>query len=180
MRIGTIIMLALAMALNATAQQYQPQGDKSTVKFVIKNFGINTGGDFKGLQGAIAWDAATPANSAFDISIDAATVNTDNDARDNHLRKEEYFNVQQYPKIMFKSGKITASGKAGAYTVSGKLSIKGTQKDISFPFTATAKDGGYLFEGSFQLNRKDYKVGGSSMVLGDNVTVSLSVFAAKK
>ena len=171
-------MLVMVMALGAVAQTYQPSGDKSTVKFVIKNFGVNTGGDFKGLEGAITWDAAAPEKSAFDISIDAATVNTDVESRDNHLRKEDYFNVQQYPKIVFKSEKVTSSGKS--FTVYGKLSIKGTTKDISIPFTATGKDGGWLFEGSFNINRKDFKVGGNSVVLSDNVNISLSVFAEKK
>ncbi len=180
MRISTIstLVLALVMTLKSAAQLYQPVDGKSTVKFTIKNFGINTGGAFTGLQGAISWDAAAPDKSAFDISVEAASVNTESDGRDNHLRKEEYFNVAQYPKISFKSDKITGSGTS--FTVRGKLSVKGVTKDISIPFTATAKDDGYLFEGSFQLNRRDFKVGGSSMVMGDNVTVSLSVFAAKK
>jgi len=178
MKISTILLLVLVMAFDAGAQSYQPSGDKSTVKFVIKNFGVNTGGDFKGLQGVIAWDAAEPEKTVFDISIDAATVNTNTESRDNHLRKEDYFNVQQYPKIIFKSEKITVSGKS--FTAYGKLSIKGTTKDISIPFTATAKDGGYVFDGSFNINRRDFKVGGNSVVLSDNVTISLSVFAEKK
>jgi len=171
-------MLVLIMALKTTAQAYQPVDDKSTVKFVIKNFRINTGGNFKGLQGAISWDAAALEKSAFDISIDAASVNTDNESRDHHLRQEDYFNVQQYPKITFKSDRITKSGKS--FTAYGKLSIKGTTKDISIPFTATDKDDGWLFDGSFRLNRRDYKVGGNSVVLSDEVIISLSVFAVRK
>ena len=178
MRTSMIIMLVLATSLNVSAQSFQPSDAKSTVKFTIKNFGVNTGGSFKGVQGVITWDATAPQKGAFDISIDAATVDTDNESRDNHLRKEEYFNVEKYPKIGFKSDRVTVSGKS--FTVYGKLSIKGTVKDISIPFTVTPKDGGYLFEGSFQLDRKDYKVGGNSMVLGDNVTLSLSVFAESK
>jgi len=171
-------MLVLVMALNAGAQTFQPTNDKSTVKFVIKNFHVNTGGEFKGLKGSITWDDEALEKCVFDISIDAATVNTGIDSRDNHLRKEEYFDVQQYPVIVFKSGKVTRSGKS--FTVYGRLSIKGITKDISIPFTATTKPGGYLFEGSFELNRKDYKVGGNSLVLSDNVTISLSVFAEGK
>ncbi|HEY4149061.1 MAG TPA: YceI family protein [Chitinophagaceae bacterium] len=182
MRISTISTLVLAMVIVTTsrlsAQLYQPIDGKSTVKFVIKNFGINTGGDFKGLQGTIAWDAATPDKSFFDISVDASTVNTSSDGRDNHLRQEEYFNVAQFPKISFVSAKIIPSGSS--FTVRGKLSIKGVTKDISIPFTAVAKDDGYLFEGTFTIDRRDFKVGGNSAVMGDNVLVSLSVFAAKK
>lgn len=160
------------------AQNYQPVDAKSSVKFTIKNFGINTGGSFKGLEGSIVFDKANPEKAVFDISISTTTVNTDNDARDNHLRKEEYFDAARFPKISFKSEKVSAKGSG--FTVTGQLSIKGTSKTVSIPFKATPGAEGILFEGSFQLNRRDYKVGGNSMVLGDNVTVTLSVQAAKK
>ena len=160
------------------AQQLVPADDKSAVIFAIKNFGIKTGGNFKGLSGQIEFDKSSPDNALFNISIDAATVNTDNSSRDNHLRKEEYFDTEKYPKITFRSSKV--SGKDNGFTLSGKLTIKGIEKNISFPFTVTPKDDGFLFEGSFQINRRDFKIGGNSMVLGDEVTVTLSILAVKK
>jgi polyisoprenoid-binding protein YceI len=178
MKILFTLWMAFCSVAVGYAQQYQPAGDKSTVTFSIKNFGVKTGGSFKGLEGVIEFDKSNPDKAQFDVSIQAATVNTDNDSRDSHLRKEEYFDVEKYPKITFKSEKIASKGSV--FSVSGKLTIKGTTKSISFPFTAVAKDEGYLFEGSFEINRKDFKVGGNSMVLGDNVTVTLSVFARKK
>jgi polyisoprenoid-binding protein YceI len=173
------LFLALFSIAFAHAQALQPVDEKSEVKFVIKNFGINTGGFFKGVKGTIVFDAANPSGGSFDISLAASTVNTDNSSRDNHLHKEEYFNVEKYPLISFKSDKITGSG-SGKMMVFGKLTIKGVTKDISFPFKAIPKEEGYLFEGSFQINRRDYTVGSGSMVLSDNVTVTLSVFAKKK
>jgi len=160
------------------AQQYQAVDDKSSVNFSIKNFGINTGGNFKGLAGTIEFDKNNPEKTSFNMSVEAAKVNTDNDSRDGHLRKSEYFDVANHPQITFKSEKV--SGNGDKLTVSGQLTIKGTSKNISIPFTAEPKDDGYKFEGSFQINRRDFKVGGNSVVLGDNVTVSLSVFAKKK
>lgn len=160
------------------AQQYQPADDKSEITFSIKNFGIGTGGNFKGLEGTIEFDKANPGKTVFDVSVDAGKVNTDNNTRDEHLRKEEYFDAEKFPKITFKSDKVISKGSG--FSVSGKLTIKGTTKDISFPFTVSAKDDGYLFAGSFDINRRDFKVGGNSMVLGDKVTVKLSVFARKK
>jgi polyisoprenoid-binding protein YceI len=172
------LCLALAAVTIIHAQQYQPVDEKSEIKFEIKNFGINTGGNFKGLQGTIAFDASNPAAASFDMSIDANTVNTDNGSRDGHLRKEEYFDVKNYPRISFKSAKITSD--KSSFQVFGKLTIKGVTKDISFPFKATRKDDGYLFEGTYQIDRRDFKVGGSSLVMGDNVKVTLSVYAKKK
>ncbi len=172
-------LLALTVcSFFATNAQYQPVDDKSLVKFTIKNFGINTGGSFKGLEGEIDFDKANPEKSSFKLSVDASKVNTDNDSRDNHLRKEEYFDVAKFPKITFKSDKVESKG--GNIVVIGQLTIKGVSKTISVPVKSEAKDDGYLFEGSFQINRRDFKVGGNSMVLGDNVTVSLSIFARKK
>ncbi len=172
------LLAGLCFIINGDAQQYQPVNDKSTVKFTIKNFGINTGGNFKGLAGTIDFDKDHPEKGNFTMSLDAATVNTDNDSRDSHLRKAEYFDVANHPKITFTSEKV--SGKGNNLTATGKLTIKGVSKNISIPFTATAKDDGYVFEGSFQINRRDFKVGGNGVVLGDNVNISLSVFAQKK
>lgn len=178
MKLFITLLVTVCSIAYATGQQYQPVNDKSSVKFTIKNFGVKTGGDFKGLEGLIEFEKSSPEKSQFDVSVSATTVNTDNSTRDNHLRKEEYFDAEKYPKISFKSDKITSKG-SGFY-VTGKLTIKGVTKTVSFPFTAVAKDDGYLFEGSFEINRKDFNVGGNSMVLGDNVTVNLSVFAKKK
>jgi len=178
MKLFITLFLAFCSIYVSNAQSYHPVDDKSSVKFSIKNFGVKTGGDFKGLEGLIEFDKSSPDKAQFDISIQPATVNTDNNTRDSHLRKEEYFDVEKYPKITFKSEKV--SSKGNGFSVSGKLTIKGVTKSLSFPFTAVAKDDGYLFEGSFDINRKDFKVGGNSMVLGDNVTVTLSVFAGKK
>jgi polyisoprenoid-binding protein YceI len=59
------------------------------------------------------------------------------------------------------------------------LTIKGTTKPVEFGFAATPQEGGYLFEGEFEINRLDYKVGDKSISLQDNVKVSLKVFAKK-
>ena len=60
------------------------------------------------------------------------------------------------------------------------LTIKGTTKEISFPFKATAKGDDYLFEGEFPLNRRDFNVGGGSLTMSDHLTVSLKVLSKKK
>jgi polyisoprenoid-binding protein YceI len=160
-------------------QAYTPVDKGSKVKFNIKNFGINTGGTFEGLSGSIVYDANNPTAGSFSVTVNANTVDTDNGGRDKHLRKAEYFDVEKYPKISFVSTKITKTNTAGYLYMFGKLTIKGVTKEISFPFTANAKDGGYLFEGNFKINRRDFGVGGSSNTMGDNLTVTLSVFGKK-
>ncbi|MBL7703145.1 MAG: YceI family protein [Ferruginibacter sp.] len=162
----------------ATAQRVlSPLDAGSKVHFVIKNFGIKTGGDFKGLKGAITFLPANLAASAFDVTVDAATIDTDNESRDDHLRKEEYFNVATHKTIQFKSTKVTLSSAKGRYYVFGNLTIKGVTKPVEFGFSATPKDGGYVFDGEFKINRRDFGVGGSSATMSDKLTVSLSVLA---
>jgi len=159
------------------AQTYTPVDNGSKVHFTIKNFGIATGGDFSGLAGSIKFDPANLAASDFDVSVDATTVDTDIEARDNHLRKAEYFDVKNYPKLSIRSTRITKTNKDGYMYMFGNITIKGVTKEIKFPFTATPKNGGYVFEGDFKLNRRDFGVGGQSISLSDDLTVSLSVFA---
>ncbi len=161
-----------------TAQRIlSPIDASSKVHFVIKNFGIKTGGDFKGLKGTIKFLPANLPACAFDVTVDAATIDTDNESRDEHLRKAEFFDAATYKTIQLKSTQIATSSIAGRYFMTGNLTIKGVTKPVEFGFSATPKDGGYVFEGEFKINRRDFGVGGSSVSMSDNLTVSLSVLA---
>jgi polyisoprenoid-binding protein YceI len=171
--------IALFCVFTAFGQNYTPTDAGSKVRFVIKNFGINTGGTFEGLAGSIVFDPANITGASFNVSVDAKTVDTDLEARDNHLRKEEYFDVEKYPRLSFKSTKITTTNKDGYLYMFGVITIKNISKEISFPFKQTSKDGGILFEGEFKLNRKDFGVGGSSFSMSDEVNLELSIFAKK-
>ncbi|HTB99962.1 MAG TPA: YceI family protein [Ferruginibacter sp.] len=172
-----LLFLLVVLTTNLAIAQYKPVDKGSSIKFEIKNFGINTGGSFTGLRGDISFDKDHPEDSKFIVSIDANTINTDNSARDNHLREESYFDVKKYPRINFVSTRISKSA-SGELTIYGKLTIKDQTKDISFPFTATASNDGYLFKGSFNINRKDFGVGGSSTI-SNNLEVQLTMLAAK-
>jgi polyisoprenoid-binding protein YceI len=175
--IGCWLIQLIAVA--AFAQQYRITDEGSSIKFKIKNFGLETGGSFTGLEGIISFDPNDLSKDSFNLSVDANSVNTDNNMRDNHLRKEDYFDVQNYPRIRFVSisNSVTVD-KNAHFTVTGQLTIKNTTKEISVPFTATPKDSGYIFTGEFKLNRKDYKVGGSSTI-SNGLTVYFSVYAKK-
>ena len=76
--------IALLCIVNAFGQNYTPVDAGSKVRFVIKNFGINTGGTFEGLAGSIIFDPANLAGASFSVSVDAKSVDTDVEARDNH------------------------------------------------------------------------------------------------
>jgi polyisoprenoid-binding protein YceI len=172
-------VLFILPAIYLSAQTYAATDTGSKVKFVIKNFGIKTGGTFEGLEGTILFDPSNLATANFDVSVKTKTVDTDIEARDNHLRKPEYFDVENFPNLIFKSTKVSKTNKPEYLYMFGNITIKGVTKEVNFPFTYAPKGEGYLFEGEFKLNRIDFGVGGKSFSLSDELTVSLSVFAKK-
>ena len=171
--------VAFLVSVISFGQAYTHTEAGSKVKFTIKNFGINTSGTFEGLSGSITFDAASLATASFTVSVDAKTVDTDMESRDNHLRKAEYFDVEKYPRISFRSTKITTTNKPEYLYMTGIITIKNVSKEISFPFSHTAKDDGILFAGEFKINRREFGVGGQSFSMSDELTVNLSVFAKK-
>ena len=179
MKTRLLLLIFAITAGNVFAQNYSPVDKESKIEFKIKNFGFNTGGSFSGLKGKIHFEPSNLYASTFDVTIDANSVNTDNNMRDNHLREDSYFDVKNYPVIHFVSEKVTASNKSGTHFIFGKLTIKKTTKDISFPFTSEESGDGYVFDGEFKINRRDFEVGGSS-TLSDNVTVILHVVTKKE
>jgi polyisoprenoid-binding protein YceI len=170
------LLLLLAFAANIAFAQYKPIEQGSSLKFTIKNLGFGVDGSFSGFEGSINFDPQNPANSNFDVTIKAATVNTDNSLRDGHLKDDGFFDVKNYPLIRLASAKIV--GKSGAYLFSGQLRMKGKSQAISFPFTATPAADGYLFKGAFKIKRKDFGVGGTSTV-SDELEVTINVIAKK-
>lgn len=177
MKTISLFLLMLSGYL-VTSAQYRPTDQGSTIQFKIKNFGFNVSGSFTGLKGEMAFDPNNLPGSSFDVTIDANTINTDNGMRDNHLREDSYFDVKNYPRIRFVSTKVTPSNKQGTLFIFGKLTIKNQTKDISFPFTATPTEKGYMFKGSFKINRQDFGVGGSSTI-SDNLEVDLNILGEK-
>ncbi|HEY8968264.1 MAG TPA: YceI family protein [Puia sp.] len=171
-----LLHVLILVAAGDVSAQIKPIDNKSTIDFSIRNFGIRVSGTFKGMEGDIHFDPAHLDQANFDIGLDANSVNTDNSLRDDHLRGESFLDVKHYPRIRLVSTRVLPSNKKDIWFFYGKLTIKGHEKDISFPFSATASMGGYLFKGAFKIKRKDFEVGGTSTI-SDEMDVSLSVFA---
>lgn len=172
-----LLIFVSFIVVSLPAQILVPVDAASSVKFTIKNFGLKVDGSMKGLQGKIIFNPAVLATASFSVSVDAATINTNNGTRDNHLKKEEYFDVAKYPRLQFISTKIAATNNPAIFKMEGNITIKGITKLVSFPFSVVEKPDGKIFLGEFTINRRDFTVGGSSLVLSDNLIVSLSVFA---
>ncbi|TAF75025.1 MAG: polyisoprenoid-binding protein [Bacteroidetes bacterium] len=142
----------------------------ASIKFSIKNAGLKVDGKFTGFEAQINFNTQDVTNSKIEAKIDVNTLNTDINARDKHLKKEEYFDIEKYPKITFVSTEFTQT-KADLYQVTCELSIKNVKKKIQFPFTYVNK----TFKGNFAINRRDFGVGGNSWIMSDKVLVDFEV-----
>ena len=173
-----MIWVAITWAAVANAQKLVPVDDSSSVAFTIKNLGVKVKGNFTGLGGAIHFDPAHPESSSFDVYVDAATVNTGNRKRDEHLQQAVFFDVKNFPHIKFVSTKITPGRKAGTFFMEGTLTIKSISLPVAFPFTAVATEEGYKLKGGFGMRRKPYGVGRTSTI-SNKLTVALDVLAKR-
>jgi polyisoprenoid-binding protein YceI len=156
--------------------QLHPVAKESGIQFSIKNFGFKTGGTLGAPEGDIIFNPDDPGKCSFRITVKSESINTDNNSRDEHLRETDYFDVKNYPQIRFVSTSIRSTGKIGEYEATGSLTIKNKTNEIHLPFTAEKNGNGFLFKGSFKMNRRDYGVGGSSTI-SNELTVIIKVLA---
>jgi len=165
---GLIAAIAMFFAMSLQAQSIDTQ--KSKANFIATNMKwIKVEGNFTGMKGDIKFDEADLANSSFNVCVDAASVNTDNNARDKHLRNEDFFHVEKYPEICFASTSISKTGKG--FVTEGTLTMHGVSKNVSIPFTYSNGQ----FTGNIKVSRYDYKVGegtGTFMV-GEDVKIEI-------
>lgn len=151
----------------------------STVKFSVKNAGFTVTGSFSGLKAKVVFDSDECTGSSIVATIDAGTIATGNATRDEHLRKSEYFNVSVFPVITMQSMSI-AKETAGSYKAKFRLSIKGITKDIVVPFKFSDVNDVTKFVASFSINRTDFGVGKSSLILSDKVDVTVILNVNRK
>ena len=179
-----ILLIAYTVFLILTGFSYKAQNTEwavasSTVLFKIKNAGFTVDGKFGAINATIVFDETKNSGNSIEATIDSKAINTGNGTRDGHLKKEEYFWVDKFPKIQMKA---TLFGKETNGTFRGyfKLTIKDKTKDVLVPFSFTQKDGKGVFKGTFTINRLDYGVGENSMILSDNATITIEVNVIKK
>ena len=179
--------LALVLAFPALAgDTYKIDAAHSEVSFKIRHLLSKTPGRFTKFEGVIQIDEKDIAKSSVQVTIQTASISTDNDQRDKHLRTPDFFDVEKYPTITFKSSSVKEVAK-GKLEVTGELTMHGVTKKVSFPMTnlgtmATPfKDvrAGFT-DGALTLNRFDYGIAAFKGVLGDDVEISLNVEAVKQ
>ncbi len=134
-------------------------------------------GQFNKFDGSVYLDAEKPANSHVELNIDANSIDTRNDDRDNHLRSNDFLAMKEYPEITFRSTEVEQVDD-NHYRVTGDLTIRGVTRPVTvdFELTGVATDpyGNQRvgFEGSATINRKDWGVNWNAVLDGGGVMVS--------
>ena len=147
---------------------------KVSVSFTIRNAGLSVEGSFRGFTGELIFDPNAPEKGNISASVDAGTIETGIGMRNNHLKKTDYFDVATHPRISLKSVKMARqSGKN--YEGTFALTLKGTTRTVIIPFTFSEEGSTGTFNGQFTLNRLDYKVGGKSLLMSNDVTLKMNV-----
>ena len=158
----------------------------SNAQFKVKHMMIsNVKGEFTALNGSLEFDNENIANSQVEAAIDATSISTRDPQRDAHLKSADFFDVEKFPALTFKSTKV-AKQSGGELQVTGDLTIHGVTKSITvkIAMTGTGKDmkGNPVigFESTFTVNRNDFGIKEFPGVLGDDVTFTISLEGDKK
>ncbi len=139
-------------------------------------------GRFEKYQVQIEGNPDTGADAKVRVEIDAASIRTDNEKRDSHLRSPDFFGVEKYPNITFVSNKVKKVGNK--VQVAGTLEMHGVKKETTLLFDVTVAQNGagvteHVYRTEMTLNRKEFKLGTDSIAakisLKDQVKIRLLV-----
>lgn len=181
------LSLALLAALSglASAASYQVDTAHTSVTFHVRHLFTKVMGRFDKFEGKIEFDPAKPAEAKVEGSIDAASINTNNEKRDTHLRSKDFFDVEQFPKITFASTKVSdVDGQRGK--LHGNLTIRGVEKpvvlDVEYLGTGSDPWGNKKsgFSAKTKINRKDFGLAwnealeAGGVLVGDEIEIEIA------
>ncbi|MEW6143873.1 MAG: YceI family protein [Thermodesulfobacteriota bacterium] len=186
------LVLADMSESRAEAEAYAIDPDHSQVIFKVKHMGISTvTGRFDLVEGSYTFDDKDISNSSVETTITTASINTNKQKRDDHLKSPDFLNVEKYPTITFKSKEVK-KGDGEDFTIVGDLTINGVTKhvelDAEYGGKATDPMGNErtAFTAETEIDRKDYGItwnktlDSGGLVVGDEVKIELEVEGIKK
>ncbi len=185
------IMIFMLVSVNSFGtDKYQIDKVHSYVGFGVKHMVISTArGNFTDFSGDIIFDEADITKSSVEVIIKVASIDTDSEDRDNHLRGADFFDVENYPEMSFKSEKLEKTDDG--LIMHGKFTMRGTTLDISIPIEfmgSIVNPWGktvIAFEGSAELSREAYGmtwnkvIEAGGLAVGDKVKIELNIEAVK-
>jgi polyisoprenoid-binding protein YceI len=198
LRATLAVLASLAIAAPALAQgdTFEIDNVHSQATFKVRHFFSKTPGRFNEMSGTIVYDAKDLTKSSVQVTIPTATINTENERRDGHLKSADFFDVEKHPQMTFKSTRIVPGKTKETFQIEGDLTIRGVTKkvmlDAQLMGVGAVAIGGQAmgvragFEATTKINRKDFGIvwnkaldqGGT--LLGDDVDIELHVEAMKK
>lgn len=162
---------ALVVAPTPALAQQKLDAAKSEMLFVSKQMGVPVEGRFRKFDAQIAFDPKKPEAGKVAFTIDMGSATFGSPEVDVELPKATWFNVPKFPQATFQSSAIKAVG-TGRFEVAGKLSIKGSSRDVVVPVALTQAGGSTTATGAFAIKRLEFKIGegdwaDTSMVAND-------------
>lgn len=192
MRFAVAPLAALVLSLPAAAQDtYKVDAAHSEVTFKVRYLVGKVSGSFGAFSGTVVVDEQDPAKSSVDFTIQAASINTNNEARDKHLRTADFFEVEKHPTLTFKSVSVKEVAK-GKLEVTGDFTLRGVTKRITVPVSnlgasihPRSQKVNAAFQTAFTIQRKDYGMNygltdAANIVVGNEVDIELTILAEKQ
>jgi len=178
MKILVFSILFFVSSLGLKTQDLTQDNNTTKVTFKIKNIGMYVNGTFNEVAVSSNFDIKNFEKSYINATIKVNSISTNNSKRDKHLLKDDYFDVTKYPIIKSTSTKIEKVSENN-YKLTAKLTIKSITKSIVVPIEVNENSKSVTIKSAFNLNRRNYNVGGSSWVLSNTVKIQI-VYSAKK
>ena len=171
---------------------YTIDGSHSHASFTVRHLMVsNVRGEFQRFSGTVSYDDANPAAASVEVSLEAASISTNEEKRDAHLRSADFFDVEKFPTLTFKSTAAKAHGDGLALT--GDLTIHGVTRSVLLTveeITGEQKDPwGSTRRGAVattKIKRSDFGLGwnvaleAGGILVGDDVKISLEVELIKQ
>jgi len=186
--LALLLLLAAAAPPSSLATRYEVDDQHTSVTFAVRHLFTEVEGRFRTFDGEIVFDPAAPEQTTIKGTIDAASIDTNVQKRDEHLRSADFFDVAKYPKIAFVSTGVTDIDKAtNKGRILGNLTMHGVTKpvvlDAQFLGQATDPWGNRKagFAATTTVNRKDFGLGwnkaleSGGLLVGDEVTIRINV-----
>jgi len=181
--------LTLAVPVLAEPVKYNLDTEHTAITFKVRHFFSKVPGRFAKFSGTLMLDEENMVNSSVRVEIDAGSIDTNEEARDRHLRSDAFFDVENHPTITFESTRIRPRGDTKLF-IDGNLTMRGVTKQVTLEAEVLGFGEMYsvrrgAFEATTTLNRKDFNVSwndvieGGGAVLGDEVAITLNVEAKK-
>lgn len=184
--LALFLVLATAAAVRAQIETYSIDELHSSTGFTIRHMFSNFTSSFTKTSGTITVDRGNLENSSVTASVEIASVNTNSEDRNKHLKSPDFFDVAKYPTATFKSKSWKKTGE-NAFDVTGDLTIKDVTKEVVLHTTLLGFGPGMHpgtklsgWEATTTLKKSDFNLAGPAMlgkVLGDDVTVNISIEA---